>query len=312
MDILKPKVLVTSCEGSDYQYKNDILKSAYVQKMMKYIDFEYVCPEKRILSEKKDEELRIIRKTNAGHTLLGKDSGIDYTKEVSNLASDLYKEYKANQIDGFLFKSKRALTGVKRAKVYRNIEKNTIVTSHHKGMLTSEIEKLYPLHVVTSERMLRDEFDRDLFLINIFTRARFRACHNFACLQKFHSDNQYLLMVFNQSAYRRMGQILRNPAKYPYNKVRKQYEQELFTVLKKYVSVDRSARMLEKLYENFKKDLKLRERIHFNDLLKKYRNGKVSLSVLLELLKSYVLRFESDYLLAQTIFEPFPWELNRY
>ena len=109
-----------------------------------------------------------------------------------------------------------------------------------------------------------------------------------------------------------MGQILRNPAKYPYNKVRKQYEQELFTVLKKYVSVDRSAKMLEKLYENFKKDLKLRERIHFNDLLKKYRNGKVSLSVLLELLKSYVLRFESDYLLAQTIFEPFPWELNRY
>lgn len=311
MDILKPKVLVSSCEDSEYAYKNDILKSAYVQKMMKYVDFVYVCPEERILKEK-DEELRIIRKTNEGHRLLGKDTGEDYTKEVSVLASALSKEYKADQIDGFLFKSKRALTGVKRAKVYRNIEKNTIVTSYHKGMLTKEVEKLYPLHVIASERMLRDEFDRDLFLINIFTRARFHACHNFACLHKFHSDNQYLLMVFNQSAYRRMGQILRNPAKYPYNKVRKQYEFELFTALKRYISVERSAKMLETLYQNFKKDLKLRERIHFNDLLKKYKDGKVSLSVLLELLKSYVLRFESDYLLSQTIFEPFPWELNRY
>jgi uncharacterized protein YbgA (DUF1722 family) len=70
--------------------------------------------------------------------------------------------------------------------------------------------------------------------------------------------------------------------------------------------------MLDQLYTNFKKDLKLRERMHFNDLLKKYKEGKVSLSVVLELLKSYVVRFENDYLLSQTIFEPFPWELNRY
>jgi uncharacterized protein YbgA (DUF1722 family) len=312
MDRIKPKVLLSSCQDSSYEYKNDIVKSAYVQKMMKYIDFVSFCPEERILGEETNEELRIIRKTSDGHHLLGKDSGVDYSKHVVSLGKEIQKEYKADQIDGFLFKSKRALTGVKRAKVYRNLEKNTIVTSYHKGFLTKEIEEHYPLHVVVSERMLRDEFDRDVFLINIFTRARFRACTSMACLHKFHSDNQYLFMVFNQSAYRRMGQILRNPAKYPYNKVRKQYEQELFKSLKKYVSVNRSAKMLDQLYTNFKKDLKLRERMHFNDLLKKYKEGKVSLSVVLELLKSYVVRFENDYLLSQTIFEPFPWELNRY
>lgn len=312
MDFLKPKVLLSSCQDSTFHYKNDIVKSAYVQKMMKYIDFVSFCPEERVLKDGENEELRIIRKVANHHHLFGVTSKKDFTDSVDVLAKEVVEEYPPEEIDGFLFKSKRALTGVHRAKVYRNLEKDTIVTSHHKGFLTQEIQQLYPLHIVTTERMLRDEFDRDMFLINIFTRARFRHCVNMDCLRKFHSDNQYLLMVFNQSAYRRMGQILRNPAKYPYKKVRKEYEQELFSSLSKYVSVTRSAKMMDQLYAHFKKELKLRERIHFNDLLKQYKEGKVSLSVLLELLKSYVVRFEDDYLLSQTIFEPFPWELNRY
>lgn len=312
MDSLKPRVLLSSCQESTYKYKNDIIKSAYVQKMMKYIDFVSFCPEERVFEERENEELRIIRQSEDGHHVIGFDSKYDYSKEIKALAKDVRREYKPNEIDGFLFKSKRALSGVKLTKVYRGIDKNTIVTSHHKGFLTQHLEPLYPLHVFSTERMLRDEFDRDMFLINIFTRARFRSCNSMDCLYSFHNDNKYLLMIFNQSAYRRMGQILRNPAKYVFKKVHKQYEDELFTTLKRYISVARSASMLEQLYQNFKKDLKLRERMHFNDLLKQYKEGKASLSVLLELLKSYVVRFENDYLLSQTIFEPFPWELNRY
>ncbi len=313
MDSLRPRILLNTCQDSNMKYKNDVIKSPYVQKLMKYVDFVSFCPEERILQDGEYEELKIIRKSSDGrHRLLGVKSKKDYSEDVIQLSKSMAKEFKSDEIDGFLFKSKRALTGVKLSKVYRNVEKDTIVTSHHRGFLTQEIQKLYPLHVVTTDRMLRNEFERDMFLINIFTRARFRSCKNIECLLKFHQNNRDLLMMYNQTAYRRMGQIVRNSAKYSFKKVHKQYEEELFNIIQKYISVKRSTSMLDHLYAHFKKELKLRERMHFNDLLKQYKEQKASLSVLLELLKSYVVRFEDDYLLTQTIFEPFPWELNRY
>ncbi|OUB59710.1 hypothetical protein BK716_03725 [Bacillus thuringiensis serovar higo] len=59
-------------------------------------------------------------------------------------------------------------------------------------------------------------------------------------------------------------------------------------------------------YSYFKKNLKNQEKEHFLTLLQKYKEKKIPLSSLLSVLKSWALRFEEQYLLRQTYFEPYP------
>ena len=45
------------------------------------------------------------------------------------------------------------------------------------------------------------------------------------------------------------------------------------------------------------------------DSLEQYRNGHVPLSVPTSLMRSWIIRFEVDYLADQSYFEPYPQEL---
>jgi uncharacterized protein YbgA (DUF1722 family) len=60
----------------------------------------------------------------------------------------------------------------------------------------------------------------------------------------------------------------------------------------------------------FSKELKSDEKKFFLDLIEKYRNGQISLATITNLLKSWVLRFNQEYLFNQTYFEPYPSDLQ--
>ena len=86
MDSLRPRILLNTCQDSNMKYKNDVIKSPYVQKLMKYVDFVSFCPEERILQDGEYEELKIIRKSSDGlHRLLGVKSKKDYSEDVIQL-----------------------------------------------------------------------------------------------------------------------------------------------------------------------------------------------------------------------------------
>jgi len=59
----------------------------------------------------------------------------------------------------------------------------------------------------------------------------------------------------------------------------------------------------------FSKNLTTKEKGHFLEQLEIYRLKRIPLVVLTSILKSWSLRFEMNYLLMQTYFEPFPSEL---
>ena len=58
----------------------------------------------------------------------------------------------------------------------------------------------------------------------------------------------------------------------------------------------------------FKKDLSVREKRHFLEMLEAYRR-RTPLSSAVSILRSWVMRFETEYLYGQTFFSPFPEEL---
>jgi len=59
----------------------------------------------------------------------------------------------------------------------------------------------------------------------------------------------------------------------------------------------------------FKKELSAREKRHFLEMLEAYRQGRTPLSSAVSVLRSWVMRFETNYLYGQTFFNPFPQEL---
>lgn len=59
----------------------------------------------------------------------------------------------------------------------------------------------------------------------------------------------------------------------------------------------------------FKKELSVREKRHFLEMLEAYRQGRTPLSSAVSILRSWVMRFETEYLYGQTFFSPFPEEL---
>ena len=59
----------------------------------------------------------------------------------------------------------------------------------------------------------------------------------------------------------------------------------------------------------FKKQLSAREKRHFLELLEAYRLGGTPLSNAVSILRSWVMRFEAEYLYEQTFFHPFPEDL---
>jgi len=59
----------------------------------------------------------------------------------------------------------------------------------------------------------------------------------------------------------------------------------------------------------FKKLLTSKEKDHFLEILELYRNKKNPISSVNNILKSWIFRFENEYLINQSFFNPFPSKL---
>ena len=84
------------------------------------------------------------------------------------------------------------------------------------------------------------------------------------------------------------------------------YEDSLNKLLLKKPKKGQVINVLLHIFGYFSKDLSNIEKAHFIDALADYREGHIPQSTLMMMLYSWALRFELDYLMVQTVFEPFP------
>jgi uncharacterized protein YbgA (DUF1722 family) len=59
----------------------------------------------------------------------------------------------------------------------------------------------------------------------------------------------------------------------------------------------------------FSDGLSTGEKAFFLDALERYRAGRIPLSAVTAIARSWIVRFSTDYLKNQTFFEPYPTEL---
>ncbi|GAE28548.1 uncharacterized conserved protein [Halalkalibacter wakoensis JCM 9140] len=214
-------------------------------------------------------------------------------------------------VDGFLLKNRSPTCGVGDAKVYARIEKSPVVRTAS-GLFAKQVETLFPLKPLEDEGRLRNFLLREHYFTHLFTIADFRLVKQKQSMKElvlFHSKNKYLFMAYDQSKVKRLGRIVANKEHVSVDSLLTNYEQALHDLFLTPVRSMSHINVCEHVYGYFSKHLTKPEKNHFFQVLDQYRNQKIPLSSVLGILHSWCHRFENQYLLKQTYFEPYPVEL---
>jgi Uncharacterized conserved protein len=153
---------------------------------------------------------------------------------------------------------------------------------------------------------------REHFLTKLFTLARFRRARakgGLADLIDFHARHKLLFMAYHQAGLRELGRIVANPEHLAPAEVFARYARVLDRVLAQGSRRPANLNALMHGAGYFKKQLGAGEKALFGEMLERYREGKIPLSALQALVRSYIVRFDEQYLASQVYFSPYPEDL---
>jgi uncharacterized protein YbgA (DUF1722 family) len=128
-------------------------------------------------------------------------------------------------------------------------------------------------------------------------------------LVAFQAAHKFLLMAYSQKELRILGKIVANHEKRSMSDQLELYETHLHEALKSVPRRSSMVNVLQHMAGFFSKESSKREKEFFGDTLDLYRDGRIPLSSVLTVIKTWALRDGDDYLLDQIILGPYPQEL---
>ncbi|MCD5323983.1 MULTISPECIES: YbgA family protein [Pontibacillus] len=304
-----PKLVVSKClEFDDVRYNGERIPDKVVQRLMPYVTFIPVCPEMEIGLGVPRDVIRIVRKGDE-ERLVQPSSGDDLTESMTHFAKGFLNSLP--DVDGFLLKNRSPTCGIQDVKVYDKIEKSPVV-GKTKGLFAQEVLSEHEALAIEEEGRLKNFRIREHFFTKLFTFAAFREMKESPSMKKlvaFHSENKYLFMSYNQTTLKDMGRIVANHNQLSMEEVLDSYEEKLGWMLRRAPSRKSNVNVCQHIMGYFKNELTRQEKRYFLEELDKYYEEKIPLSTILGILKSWVIRFDDEYLLSQTYFQPYPEDL---
>ncbi|MFH1646001.1 MAG: DUF523 and DUF1722 domain-containing protein [Candidatus Omnitrophota bacterium] len=305
----KPRIFSSKCLGFEAcRWNGEIISEKFVERLKAYVEFVAACPEKEIGLGVPRDPIRVVLR-DGEFCLMQPSTGRDITLLMRDFAEQYLKGLK--DIDGFILKDRSPSCGLKNVKIYSGLE-NSSSTARGNGFFGRVVMERFPELPVETETRLSNFDIREHFLTSIFTVARFRQLRQnpkVNGLVQFHSENKFLLMAYSQRELRIMGQIAANSDNKKAEDIYNDYSKHLFGALKNLPHPSSNINVLTHLLGFFSKNLKKNEKGFFLDALNEYRLGRVPFAAPSSILKSYIVRFDKDYLSQQTFFEPYPHEL---
>lgn len=306
---IRPKVVASKCLGfAPCRWNAQIISNDFVKLLGKHADFQTVCPEVEIGLGIPRNPIRVI--DNHGKLALYQPAtGKDFTKPMEDFCESYLKNIEG--IDGFILKGSSPSCGIKNVKVYSGFE-NPSVKEKGSGFFGKAVVDRFPDLAVEDEERLANVLIREHFLTKLFTLAKFRHVRMLrdpAELVNFHSDNKLLLMAFSQEKLRELGHIVANQKKVGIEMALKFYSESLAAAISRPPKKGSMVNALMHIFGYFSEKLSSQEKKFFMETIDSYRLGKMPLIVSINLTRSLVTRFGIDYLLRQTILEPYPADL---
>lgn len=303
---VKPVLYASKCLGfAPCRYNGVTIHDDFVEKMKHHVIFTTACPELEIGLGVPRAPVRIIVSKNA-QRLFQPASGLDMTEKMIEHSHIILDG--VDEVDGFILKSRSPSCGIKDTRYFLNAGKGAPV-GRGPGIFGRIVMKRFPFKPIEDEGRILDPRIREHFLTSVFTRAHFRTISRQARMKDvihFHAENKLLLMSYSQKQSRILGRIVANVEKEDVGSVVRRYEEALSLAL---TSLPRSSSNINVLMHAFgycSEQLSKHEKTHFIDSLERYRFNKIPLSVPLGILRSWIIRFDIQYLKQQSFFQPYP------
>lgn len=307
----RPKLVVSACLNKEKcRYNGEDSPCKMIDELLEYIDIITICPEKGIGLETPRNTIRLVGEIDS-FRLLEPDSQDDLTDKMLEFAKKKLLEFKDMEIDGFIFKSRSPSCGTKDVKIYKNMDKGSMSVKGQ-GFFAKYITEELPESIIEDDGRLRSFAIRDNFYTKIFTLAEFdkvKKDKKKSEIVKFHTNNKLLFQTYSQDKTRELGNIVASISGNNIDSVLEKYEKifkELLLIKPKF---KRCTHVFLKAYGYISGGLLDTEKEFFKETLDEFKLGKQSKKTLITLLKSYAVRFNNEYLLNQTILEPYPEKL---
>jgi uncharacterized protein YbgA (DUF1722 family)/uncharacterized protein YbbK (DUF523 family) len=284
--------------------------SDFIESLRPFANFVTHCPEVEIGLGVPRKFIRIVIKKGE-RKLIQPATKRDYTKEIIEYTDETIGNLE--DIDGFVLKTDSPSCSISRVRYYESEDRKARIVTEGSGFFGGAIVEEFQGIPIESDGRLRNGRIRETFLTKVFMITdlrRVRKSRKMKELVDFHSKNKYLIMSFGQKYVSQLGKIVANPDKKSFHDVMNDYSKDLALLMNKTPRSTSMVNVMTKLYGYFSNDLSKREKDLFYKKIDSFRKGVASLTSLRELLKVWAVRFDERYVENQSVFQPFPEELN--
>lgn len=310
---LKPlRIGVSTCLlGENVRYDGGHAHDPFVtQTLGMFAEFVPVCPETECGMPIPREPLRLTGDPDRPR-LVTRKTGIDETARMDGWIAQKIPALAAENLCGFIFKSKSPSSGLYRIKVYGE---NNTVRNTGTGLFARAFTRAFPDIPVEEAGRLNDPRLREHFIERIFSLQRWRdqvsSNKTIGGLVDFHTRNKYLILSHSPNHYRQMGKLVADAGGLPMETLFERYEGLLLKALDLKTTEKKHINVLQHMMGFFKKDLSVNEKRELMDIFDQYRLGYVPLIVPITLIRHYVMKYDQEWLKAQTYLNPHPFELK--
>ena len=307
---VRPRVVCSRCLGFHHcRYNGQMIRNQVVEALRPYVDFVTPCPEVETGLGVPRRPVRIILK-NSRKELYQPATEKDWTESMMEYTRRFFSSL--GYVDGFIMKSRSPSCGILDVKFYSSKEKPG-TAGRGAGLFGERVINDYSALAVEDDGRLNNPKIRDHYFTKLFTLASFRDVEengSAADLVDFQSRNKLLLMSYNQSEMRKMGRIVAAQKSSGLEAAKKEYRHRLESALRRGRSFRNNINVLQHAFGYLSDGLSGDERNFFLDNLEMYREARTPLNTCMDLLRSWILRFDVNYLADQTFLQPYPESLN--
>lgn len=308
----KIRIGVSSCLlGEPVRYDGQHKHDRFITDTLgRFFDFVGVCPEVECGLGVPRESMRLVGDPSAPR-LETTRTKTDHTARMHSWAAGRVAALEAEDLCGYIFKSRSPSSGMQNVKVYND---QGCVIGKAPGLFAQAFMAHFPTLPCEDEGRLHDLALRENFLERVVALWRFRqavrARPTLATLMTFHARNKYLIQAHSVTQVRSMGRLLAGLAAGEVRAHIPRYEAALMRALKPLATVKTHTNILQHMLGFLRGYVDAADRDELADIIEDYHRGLVPLIVPITMLKHYVQKHDIEYLQDQYYLNPHPLEVQ--
>ena len=308
----KIRIGVSSCLiGEKVRWNGDHKQDRYVREILsRYFEYIPVCPEVEV-------GMGVPRETVALYgdpekpSMISKKTQTDWTKPMEKYIKSRINTLSADDLCGYIFKSKSPSCGMARVPLYSEFGSHKV--KHGPGMFAKAFINSFPLVPTEEEGRLNDPRIRENFIVRVFSFKRFNLLLNekFSLGQwvKFHTQHKFLLLAHSRKHYDELGELVAHSKTIKPSELKKKYGEIFMEALTSKSTPKKNTDVLLHMMGFLKKLLTKIEKEDILSTIEDYRSEILPLIVPVTLIRHQVKKHNIEYLRDQVYLNPHPKEL---